>query len=189
VAHDLLEDVHHRRERHAGRDDLLARLDQCRARQLEPPAPERDHRPKVDRALERARVVLGGHAEARRELLEGGDLRLLGLPAGQRGALEAEHVLPFAAGAVDQPLDRREVEAVGLHLADQLEAVEVLLRVVAGPPAHLGRRQQPTRLVRADVPGGQAGALRQVVDGQELPVYLGQGADTKYQTVTPFRVT
>ena len=60
--------------------------------------------------------------------------------------------------------DQLEVEAVGLELADQLDPGDVLGAVVARAAAHLGRRQQPARLVRADVAHGHAGALGELVD-------------------------
>ena len=70
------------------------------------------------------------------------------------------------AGALDQPPDRLQVEALGLEVLDQLDPRHVLGPVVAGPAADLGRRQQPARLVRADVAHGHAGALGELVDGQ-----------------------
>ena len=68
--------------------------------------------------------------------------------------------------ALDEVLDRGEVEAVALQLLDQPQARDVLGPVVAGAGADLGRRQQPARLVRADVADRHAGLARELVDRQ-----------------------
>ena len=81
-------------------------------------------------------------------------------------AREAQHLVALAAGALEQLADRLEVEALGLQLADQLDAREVLGPVVAGATADLGRRQQPAALVGAEVAHGHARALGELVDRQ-----------------------
>ena len=73
------------------------------------------------------------------ELLGGDDLRLLVLERRLDRAGEAQHLVARAAGAVEQPADRLELEAVGLQLADQVDPRLVLGAVVAGAAAHLGR--------------------------------------------------
>ena len=85
--------------------------------------------------------------------------------------LEAQHLLARPAGAVEQAADEVEVEAVGLQLLDELEPRDVVGAVVARAPAHLGRRQQPARLVRADVAHGHPDPPRELVDRQLVVVF------------------
>ena len=64
----------------------------------------------------------------------------------------------------EQVLDRGEVVAVALELLDHREARDVLGPVVARPRPHLGRREQPARLVGADVAHGHAAGAGELVD-------------------------
>ena len=75
----------------------------------------------------------------------------LGLERRRDGLAQAEQALGEAVGAAQQPLDRGEVEAVGLQVEDQAQPCDVLGVVVADARAHLGRGQQPARMVVADV--------------------------------------
>src|SRR5207253_7268653 len=77
---------------------------------------------------------------------------------------EAEDLLHGAVGRPDQPLDRPEVESVRLHLTDQLQARHMLRSVEAGASLDFRRREEPARLVRADVPHGHADPLSEFVD-------------------------
>jgi len=77
-----------------------------------------------------------------------------------------EHLGARAVGALDQPADRLEVEAVGLELLDQLDAGDVLGAVEAGATAHLRRGEEAPGLVGADVPHGHPDALGELVDRQ-----------------------
>ena len=81
----------------------------------------------------------------------------------RRGALlvrPSERVLePLQAvggplGAVKQPLDPAEIEPLALKILDQPQLRDVIGAVVADAQPHLGRRQQPPRLVRTDVADG-----------------------------------
>ncbi len=82
-------------------------------------------------------------AEGCSDLLGADHLRLLVGERGQDRALEGERVLAAARRAEsEQALDRFQVEALRLHVLDQLHAGDVLGGVVAGPRPHLGRRQQ-----------------------------------------------
>jgi hypothetical protein len=84
-------------------------------------------------------------------------------------ALEAERLLHCAARALDQALDGLEVESLGLHLLDQLDAGEVLVVVVTRARLDDRRGEQPARLVGADVAHRHAGALGELVDRQPQP--------------------
>src|SRR5204862_7118881 len=81
-----------------------------------------------------------------------------GLLVAERGrgrAREIEHVANRAArSALEDALDRLEVEPLRLEVADQLQPRNVLLLVVAGPPLQRRRRDEAARLVGADVTGG-----------------------------------
>src|SRR5437763_593209 len=59
-------------------------------------------------------------------------------------------------------------QSFGAHVGDELEPRDVIGPVEAGPRPHLGRRQQPARLIRPDVADGHAGLARQRVDRQLL---------------------
>jgi hypothetical protein len=91
---------------------------------------------------------------------------LLVLPRRHQRALEPEHLAVRPGTVRDQALDRGQVEAVRLHLGDQLDARHVLRPVVAGAAFDHRRLQQTTGLVRADVADGHPGSLRERVDRQ-----------------------
>jgi uncharacterized membrane protein len=89
---------------------------------------------------------------------------LLVLPRCHQRALEAELVAVGTAAIAEQALDRGEVEAVRLHLRDQLDPGDVVRAVVAGAALDLGRLQEAARLVRADVAHRHPGLARELVD-------------------------
>jgi hypothetical protein len=66
----------------------------------------------------------------------------------------------------DEPLDRRELEALGLHLLDEPQALDVLGPVVARARADHRRGEEPAGLVVADVADRHAGLVGQLLDGQ-----------------------
>jgi hypothetical protein len=132
-------------------DDLLGGAQQCRARDLERAVAEGDEHAELLRLRERLRVLVDG-TEALLELGERDDLRGLDLERhGDRAPQTREALGPVAAPA-DEPLDRVELETLGLHLLDEAQPVDVGAPVEARARAHLRRRQEATGLVVADVP-------------------------------------
>jgi len=105
-----------------------------------------------------------------RQLVAGQDLRLLVAPGRPQGALEPEHLARRAGRhPVEDPLDGVEVEAVSLHLIDQLQPGDVLPGVVTGSSANLRGGQEAPRLMGPDISNGDRTGLRQLVNG----VFLG----------------
>ena len=94
----------------------------------------------------------------------------LGLEGRRRSALEPDERVRHALA--EQPPDRLEVEPVGLHLADEPQPLDVLGPVVAGARPHVGRREQPARLVVADVAHRHARLVGELFDRQ-LPRFGG----------------
>jgi hypothetical protein len=142
--------------------ELEPRAAEARASFLVAPVVELAQQSEFERAAEYARVgLLAPHL---RQLVEIDLARLLLLERLAHRLGEAQDLLGLAAGALDQALDRLEIEALRLKLADQLDARDVLLAVVARAAAQLGRLEEPARLVRADVAHGQARPLRELVD-------------------------
>jgi hypothetical protein len=164
--------------------ELLAGTGQPRRDVLERPVAQRAQQPELDRTRQQRGV---GRSPARGQLVGAEHLgRVLGVGLGD-GAQEAQRLLGGARRRVDQPPDRLEVEALALHLADQLDAVQMGLAVVAGAAAHLGRRQQAARLMRPDVADGHPRALGELVDGQAaiLDRALGCLRDIGHGSILP----
>ena len=105
-------------------------------------------------------------AEARGELLGGDDLGRLGLEWRGDRAAQPEQALGEPVRAAEQPLDGGEVEAVGLQVEDQPQPRDVLGAVVADARSDLGRRQQPARVVVADVAHGHPDLRGELLDGE-----------------------
>ena len=87
---------------------------------------------------------------------------------------QAEQPLGQAVRAAQQPLDRGEVEAVGLQVEDQPQPRDVLGAVVADARAHLRRGQQAAGVVVADVAHRHADLGGELLDRQ---VVAGAGRD------------
>src|SRR5215218_8951679 len=152
-------------ERLLGRDPdpghLRAGPRQRRRDLLEAPVAERSHDPQLQRPLQQ-RGVAGPPALG--QLVGGDHLRRLALAERRTQRAREAQRRGARAGALEQPPDQLEAEPVGLHPLDQLQPRDVLRAVVAGAPAHLGRRQQPARLVGAHVAHRHPGALGELVD-------------------------
>jgi hypothetical protein len=69
---------------------------------------------------------------------------------------------------LDHALDRGEVEALGLELADQLQAPDVLGPVITHSLVHHRRLQQVARPVRTDVADGEARLGRKLLDRERM---------------------
>jgi hypothetical protein len=65
-------------------------------------------------------------------------------------------------------LDGGQREAQRRQLADQFQARDVVGAVQAGAPAQLRGLQQPASGVEAEGAHGDAGAFRELVDGEEI---------------------
>ena len=132
-------------------------------RDFEAIAAQRHEQPQLAHALD---VLRGDLAEALREVLGGDDFGGLGLERRGHGVAQPEQPLGQAVRSAEQPLDRGEVEAVGLQVEDQAQARDVVGAVVADARAHLGRGQQPARVVVADVPHRHPDLGRELLDRQ-----------------------
>ena len=122
-------------QRHPHRDDLLGRVQQRGDRRLETAVSERYQQAHRFGAREQLGVGLARRSAG--QLLGGEDPRLLGLERARQDLAQAEQLLGAPVGLLEQTLDRPQVEAVGLHLADETQPREVLGAVVADPFAHL----------------------------------------------------
>ena len=158
-------------------------LHEPRARQLEAAVVAAAHEPDLQRAVQQREV---GRPPLLGELEQVDRARLLvGAERPRERVLEAQHLLARSARAVEQAADEVEVEAVGLQLLDELQPRDVVGAVVARAPAHLGRGQQPARLVRADVAHGHPDPPRELVDRQLLVFGHGLIVERSPGTLTP----
>ena len=105
-------------------------------------------------------------AEALQEVLGGHDFGGLGLERRRHRVAQAEQPLGQPVGSAQQPLDRGEVEAVGLQVEDQPQPRHVVGAVVADARAHLGRGQQAAGVVVADVAHRHAHLGGELLDRQ-----------------------
>src|SRR5205085_7665850 len=163
----------HMVDRHPLSHQLLAGGEQGGARYLVATVADRLYEPELDRLARDLLVVRP--PEALVELLLRDVLGLLVPERREHGALEAERLLHRAARTLDQALDRLEVEALGLHFLDELDAGEVLFVVIAGAGLDHGWRPAAARLVRTDVAHGHPGALSELIDRQPTPAVRGGG--------------
>ena len=138
----LAGDVERRLGRDTQRSQLLAGSAQPRAQLLVVAVADRAHDPQLLCAAEHLAGLVAGVGKALGELLGADDLRLLVFERRLDRAGEAQHLLARAAGAVEQPADRLELEAVGLELADELDPSSVRRPVEPGAPADVGGREQ-----------------------------------------------
>ena len=146
-------------------------LHEPRARQLEDAVVATAHEPDLQRAVEQRDV---GRPPLLGELEQVDLARLLvGAERARERVLEPQDLPARPTRAVEQPPDEIEVEAVGLQLLDELQPRDVVRPVAARPPAHLGRGEQPARLVGADVANGHPDPPGQLVDRQLLVVGHG----------------
>jgi hypothetical protein len=169
VALDVLEHRQRAVERDPPLHDLVADLEQRRARHLVAAAAGRHQHPELDRPGEHV-GALGGvlYPEAAAELARGDRQgRLLAARRRER-LLEHEQPLGGAVAVLEQPLDAGEVEALVLELSDLLQLRDVVWPVVADPHPHLRRVEQPARLVGADVAHRHPGRRGQVLDRQPV---------------------
>src|SRR5947209_10319693 len=96
------------------RRQLLPRSQHRRTRDLEAVVAERPDEAELARLLERLRIERT--AEPLLEVVDRPHLGLLLDERSEQRAAKVEHLLPGAVRGLDQPLDRLEVEALGLHL-------------------------------------------------------------------------
>lgn len=154
------------------RDDLRGGVDQRWSGSLVATVSERDQEAAPDGAREH--LGPGLRPEAGGQLGGAVDLRLLRLERSREHAAQRQQVLGAAAGLLDQALDPAQVEALGLQRPDKAQARDVLGVVVADPLSHLGRRQQPARLVGADVAHRHAAPCGELLDRQVGVVLLAR---------------
>ncbi len=131
--------------------------------------------PSFSRAPHQLRVGLPtGRAPDPRQLLGLDDLGRLVLEGSAQGTGEVEDLGRGAVAGLEHAPDRLQVEPVRLHFARQLDPRHVLVVVVAGAPVDHRRRQQPARLVGADVANGHPRPLRQLADRHLALAGLGR---------------
>ena len=115
-----------------------------------------------DQALTRHRVEQRCRdAHAHRELVEGEQLGVAGLRAGDRGG---ERDVGGVELTGEEPADHRQREALPLEVLDGLQPVDVVGAVPGDAPGPTGRREQLALLVEADGVDGDLGPAGQLLD-------------------------
>ena len=147
----------------AERDDLLGSAEQRGAGCFVASVAERHEQLQPPHALD---VLALDIAEALEQFLGGDQFGRLGLERGGDCGAQAQQPLGEAVRAAEQPLDGREVEAVGLQVEDQPQSRDVLGAVVADPGPDLRRGKQPARVVVADVAHRHADLRGELLDRQ-----------------------
>jgi hypothetical protein len=146
--------------------ELLRDRQQRRHRCLVAPVAQRDEHAELLHLAQH--TVRFAHLEAARQLVARDDLRRLALERLGDRLHGREQTVGAVRRLLDHALDRRQVEALGLQLADQLEARQMLGSVVADALVDDRRLQQVARPVRADVAHGEAAFCGERLDRQRM---------------------